>query len=71
MYTAEPAVAVIAPIDHMVNAIPTLLADLKITLGVAKILSIRKSTPAENERRENRGWPGTNQLVKGERNDAG
>ena len=52
-YTAEPAAAMIAPINHMVNAIPTLPADLKMTLGVAKILSIRRSTstPAENTER--------------------
>jgi len=42
----------IAPINHVVNAMPTLPADFKITLGVAKILSIHRSTPAENERRE-------------------
>jgi len=36
----------------MVNAMPTLPADLKMTLGVAKILSIRRSTPTENERRD-------------------
>jgi len=42
----------IAPINHMVNATPTLPADLKMTLGVAKILSIRRSTPAKNERRD-------------------
>jgi len=44
----------IAPINHMVNAMPTLPADLKMTLGVAKILSIRRSTstPAKNTGRE-------------------
>jgi len=38
-YTAEPVAATTAPSNHMVNAIPTLPADLRITLGVAKILS--------------------------------
>jgi len=34
------------------NAMPTLLTDLKMTLGVAKILSICRSTPTENEKRD-------------------
>ena len=38
-YTAEPVAATTAPSIHMVNAMPTLPADLRITLGVAKILS--------------------------------
>ena len=34
-YTAEPVAATAAPTNHMVNAIPTLPADFKMTLGVA------------------------------------
>jgi len=52
MYTAEPVAATAAPINHIVNAIPTLPADLKITLGVAKILSIFGSVPLENTSRK-------------------
>jgi len=36
----------------MINATPTLPADPKMTLGVAKILSIRISTPGEDAERE-------------------
>jgi hypothetical protein len=39
-YTADPVAATTAPSSHMVNAMPTLPADLKMTLGVAKILLI-------------------------------
>ena len=46
-YTAEPVAATIAPTNHIVNAIPTLPADLKITLGVAKILPICGLTPSQ------------------------
>ena len=60
----------IVPINHMVNAIPTLPADLKMTPGVAKILSTRKSTPAENGRRDIE-TDRTNQLVKDEKNGTG
>ena len=36
-YTADPVLAMTAPSNHMTNAMPTLPADLKMTLGVAKI----------------------------------
>ena len=42
-YTAEPVAATTAPNNHMVKAIPTLPADLKMVLGVAKTLSIYRS----------------------------
>jgi hypothetical protein len=45
VYTAEPAAATEAPSNHIDNAIPTLPADLRITLGVAKILCIGRSVP--------------------------
>ena len=45
MYTAEPAAATAASSNHIDNAIPTLPADLKITLGVAKILCVGGLAP--------------------------
>ena len=47
----------IAPINHMVSATPTLPADLKMTLGVAKILSIHKLTSGEDARGETEADP--------------
>ena len=46
-YTAEPVAATVAPSNHITNAMPTLPADLKITLGVAKILSNGRSAPCK------------------------